>query len=101
MFVTKANFVLFSVLLIGALIATLAIYLFWVSTLLRRICANLGITRDTVRTIANEHTGPIVPGLQQINRTLGIIAGALPLLYGLAERITGKAAGRPGTMSRL
>lgn len=99
--VTKANFVLFSVLLVGALITTLAIYLFWVSSLLQRICANLRITRDTVRTIANEHTGPIVPGLQQINRTLGIIAGALPLLYGLSERITSKATGGVGTMNRL
>jgi hypothetical protein len=34
------------------------------------------------------HVEPIIPGVGQINRTLGVIAGALPLLYGLTDKIT-------------
>src|SRR5437763_1147448 len=58
----------------------------------------LATTADLVVQIVG-HAEPIVPGLQQINRTLGIISGALPLLYRLAERIEGVAAGRIATGS--
>ena len=34
---------------------------------------------------------PIVPGVEHINRTGGVVAGALPLLYGMAEGIVAGA----------
>ena len=33
------------------------------------------------------HAGLIGPGVEHINRTGGVVAGALPLLYGMAEEI--------------
>jgi hypothetical protein len=82
------------VLLVGVLL----IYLNWVAGLLQKIDEGLATTVDMVVQIVG-HAEPIVPGLQQINRTLGIISGALPLLYRLAERIEGVAAGRIATGS--
>jgi methyl-accepting chemotaxis protein len=40
------------------------------------------------------HATTIAPDLQHANRTLGSISGALPLLYGLAEKIVTKKGGR-------
>ena len=40
---------------------------------------------------------PIMPGLQHINRTGGVVAGALPLLYGMAEGIVAGATYVPAT----
>ena len=71
-----------AILLVGVLL----IYLNWVAGLLEKIDNGLATTVDLVVQIVG-HAEPIVPGLQQINRTLGIISGALPLLYRLAERI--------------
>jgi hypothetical protein len=34
---------------------------------------------------------PIIPGVDHINRTGGVVAGALPLLYGMAEGIVAGA----------
>ena len=75
------------------LVGVLLIYLNWVAGLLQKIDSGLGTTVDLVVQIVG-HAEPIIPGLQQINRTLGIISGALPLLYRLAERIEAVAAGR-------
>jgi hypothetical protein len=68
------------------LIAGLAFYLFWVGTLLTRIAGNLEECAETVRTIVG-HAKLIGPGVEHINRTGGVVAGALPLLYGMAEEI--------------
>ena len=68
------------------LIAGLAFYLFWVGTLLTRIAGNLQECAETVRTIAG-HAKLIGPGVEHINETGGVVAGALPLLYGMAEGI--------------
>ena len=50
------------------------------------------------------HAKLIGPGVEHINQTGGVVAGALPLLYGMAEEIVtdvttpaADAAGRPET----
>ncbi|MGH4020105.1 MAG: hypothetical protein ACRDT0_12895 [Pseudonocardiaceae bacterium] len=80
-----------TVAVIVALIAVLAIYLFWVGVLLNRIADNLDDCCESVKTITG-HAEVIIPGIEHINRTGGIVAGALPLLYGHAERIAAKLA---------
>jgi hypothetical protein len=78
--------VIFTVVDIVALIAGLAFYLFWVGTLLTRIAGNLEECDSIVREIVG-HAELIDPGVAHINRTGGVVAGALPLLYGMAEGI--------------
>jgi methyl-accepting chemotaxis protein len=77
----------------GAFTFVLCGYLYWVSSLLRRIADNLGDVNDMVTDVIG-HANTIVPDLQHANRTLGSISGALPLLYGLAEKIVTKKGGR-------
>jgi hypothetical protein len=78
--------VVLSVADIVLLIAGLAVYLFWVGTLLTRIAANLEECAEIVASIV-EHAKLIGPGVEHINETGGVVAGALPLLYGMAEEI--------------
>src|ERR1700722_4295793 len=78
--------VVLTVLVIVLLIAGLAFYLFWVGTLLTRIAGNLEGASGIVATIVG-HAKLIGPGVEHINRTGGGVAGALPLLYGMAEEI--------------
>jgi hypothetical protein len=78
--------VVLTVLVIVLLIAGLAFYLFWVGTLLTRIAGNLEGASGIVATIVG-HAKLIGPGVEHINRTGGVVAGALPLLYGMAEEI--------------
>lgn len=83
---------------IVALVLALVLYLFWVSTLLSRIADNLAEVSAMVPEVIG-HAETIVPDLAHANRTLGTISGALPLLYGLAEKIlvkSGKPARAPG-----
>jgi hypothetical protein len=75
-----------SVLVIVALIAGLAVYLYWAGTLLDRIGAKLEGAAELVRAIVAD-AELIEPGVDHINRTGGVVAGALPLLYGMAEGI--------------
>jgi hypothetical protein len=78
--------VVLSVVDIALLIAGLAFYLFVVGSQLKRIATNLEECAGLVRTVkANAEV--IEPGLEHINRTGGVVAGALPLLYGMAEGI--------------
>lgn len=86
--------VVLTVALIALLIAVLAIYLAWVGVLLSRIADNLDDCSESVKTIEG-HGRVIIPGLEHINRTGGIVSGALPLLYGHAERIQAKLAPAP------
>jgi hypothetical protein len=86
--------VVLSVLDVVALIAGLALYLFVVGTYLTRIATNLEECADLVRQIV-ANAEPIVPGVQHINRTGGVVAGALPLLYGMAEGIVTGVTPRP------
>jgi hypothetical protein len=78
--------VVLTVAAIGVLTGGLALYLFWVGTLLNRIAANLEESADLVRNV-DDHAKVIRPGVAHINRVGGVVAGALPLLYGMAEQI--------------
>jgi hypothetical protein len=78
--------VVLSVVDVVLLIAGLAVYLFWVGSLLTRIAGHLEQCGEIVQTIVG-HAKLIGPGVEHINRTGGVVAGALPLLYGMAEEI--------------
>jgi hypothetical protein len=78
--------VVLTVIDIVLLIAGLAVYLFWVGSLLTRIAGNLEECSEIVETIV-DHAKLIGPGVEHINETGGVVAGALPLLYGMAEGI--------------
>jgi hypothetical protein len=86
--------VVFTVIDIVLLAAGLAFYLYWVGTLLTRIAGNLEECAELVRTIA-DHAKLIGPGVGHINETGGVVAGALPLLYGMAEEIVTDVTPRP------
>lgn len=89
-----------SVLVIVALIAGLAVYLYIVGSQLTRIAGNLEQCDELVATI-RRNAAVIEPGVEQINHTGGVIAGALPLLYGMAEGIVTGATYEPaGTAER-
>jgi hypothetical protein len=86
--------VIFTVIDIVLLVAGLAVYLYWVGTLLTRIAGNLEECAEIVRTIVG-HAKLIGPGVGHINETGGVVAGALPLLYGMAEEIVTDVTPRP------
>ncbi len=86
--------VVLTVLEIAALIAGLAFFLFWVGSLLTRIAGNLEGSAGLVRAIGR-NAEVIKPGVEHINRTGGVVAGALPLLYGMAEGIVTGVTPRP------
>jgi hypothetical protein len=86
--------VVFTVIDILLLIAGLAFYLFWVGTLLTRIAGNLEECAEIVQAIVG-HAKLIGPGVEHINQTGGVVAGALPLLYGMAEDIVTGVTPRP------
>ncbi|MGH3806262.1 MAG: hypothetical protein ACRDRU_06440 [Pseudonocardiaceae bacterium] len=83
--------ILLTVVVIGLLVAVLAIFLFVIGVLLNRIADNLDDCCESVKTIVKQ-CEVIVPEVEHINRTGGVVAGALPLLYGGAERIAAKLA---------
>jgi len=93
--------VVLTVTAIGVLTGGLAVFLFWIGTLLNRIAANLEESSDLVRNV-DDHAKVIRPGVAHINRVGGVVAGALPLLYGMAEQIVrgvapeGAPAAEPG-----
>jgi hypothetical protein len=78
--------IVLSVVDIVLLIAGLAIYLYIVGTQLTRIAANLEECAEIVQRIC-ANAAPIMQDVRHINRTGGVVAGALPLLYGMAEQI--------------
>jgi hypothetical protein len=86
--------VVLSVVDVVLLVAGLAFYLFWVGTLLQRIATNLEESATLVRTIVG-HADAITPGIEHINGTGAVVAGALPLLYGMAEGIVAGVTPRP------
>ena len=86
--------VILTVLEIVLLVAGLAFYLYWAGTLLTRIARNLEECSELVRTIVG-HAKVIGPGVEHINETGGVVAGALPLLYGMAEEIVTDVTPRP------
>jgi len=78
-----------TIVVLGALVLILAYFLVKIAVLLEHILEGLVTTNNTVLEIIG-HAEPIIPGVERINRTLGVIAGALPLLYNLAEKIDNK-----------
>ncbi len=86
--------VVFTVIDVVLLVAGLAVYLYWVGTLLTRVAGNLEECAETVQTIVG-HAKLIGPGVGHINETGGVVAGALPLLYGMAEEIVTDVTPRP------
>jgi hypothetical protein len=83
--------IIMTVVCIAALIAVLAVFLLIIGVLLNRIADNLDDCLGNVKTIAKQ-AETIIPGVEHINRTGGVVAGALPLLYGGAEKIAAKLA---------
>ena len=59
-----------------------------------RIAGTLEDCAETVRTIVG-HAKVIEPGVEHINATGGVVAGALPLLYGMAEEIVADVTPAP------
>jgi hypothetical protein len=86
--------VILTVVDIVLLIAGLAFYLYVVGDQLSRIATNLEECAELVRTI-DRNAEVIQPGVERINHTGGVIAGALPLLYGMAEGIVVGATYQP------
>jgi hypothetical protein len=86
--------ILLTVLEIVVLIAGLAFFLYWIGTLLTRIAVNLAACAELVKKIRSD-AGAIVPGVAHINRTGKVVASALPLLYGFAERIVAAGTAVP------
>jgi hypothetical protein len=86
--------VVFTVIDIVLLVAGLAVYLYWVGTLLTRVAGNLEECAEIVQEIVG-HAKLIGPGVGHINETGGVVAGALPLLYGMAEEIVTDVTPRP------
>src|SRR5256885_12536185 len=59
-----------------------------------RIAGNLEECAEIVRTIVG-HAKLIGPGVEHINETGGVVAGALPPLYGMAEGIVTGVTAHP------
>ena len=77
---------IFAVIDVIALIAGLAIYLFIVGKQLKGVADKLEEAADLVWEIKKD-ADIIEPGLNRINTTGDVVAGALPLLYTFAEGI--------------
>lgn len=89
--------ILWSVIDIVLLIAGLAVYLWIVGGQLTRIAGNLEECNELVGQI-NANAETIEGDIAHINRTGGVIAGALPLLYNMAEGIVVGATYEPETV---
>lgn len=86
--------VVLTVIEIALLIAGLAIYLYIVGGQLLRVAGLLEDCSETVWKIRDD-AAVIEPGVERINNTGRVIAGALPLLYGMAEGIVTGATYEP------
>ena len=74
--------IVLSVVDIALLIAGLAFYLYVVGSQLTRVAANLEESLEIAGTVVR-NAEVIERGVEQINHTGGVVAGALPLLYGM------------------
>jgi len=86
--------VVLSVVDIVLLIAGLAFYLYVVGGQLTRVAGDLEECADIVWDIKRNRQ-PIREGVANINQVGGVVAGALPLLYGMAEGIVAGATYEP------
>ena len=89
--------VVLSVVDIVLLIAGLAFYLYVVGGQLTRVAGHLEECADVVWDIKH-NAEPIREGVANINRVGGVVAGALPLLYGMAEGIVVGATYEPAAV---
>lgn len=80
-----------TIFVIALLIATLAVYLFMIGTLLGRTATNLGDCLQNVNTIAGQAQA-IGPGITRLNTTGGELVGAMPLLLEDVDAVTAKLA---------
>lgn len=78
--------VVLTVVVIALFIAELAIYLYVVGNQLARVATQLEGSAEVVWAVKH-NAEPIESGLERINNTGRVIAGAMPLLYGMAEGI--------------
>jgi len=85
---------LLTVLSIAVLVAELAVYLFVVGSQLTRVANQLEACAGLVWKIKH-NAEAIEPGVERINKTGRVIAGAMPLLYGMAEGIVVGATYEP------
>jgi uncharacterized protein YoxC len=83
--------IVMTIIVIGLMIAALAIYLFMIGELLNRTAGNLGDCLQSLRTVAGQ-TNAIRPGVQRINKTGGELLGALPLLLEDVDSVSAKLA---------
>ncbi len=90
----NTTLIVLSVIDVVLLIAGLAVYLFIVGGQLDKVGERLEECADLVWDI-KKNAEPIGPGLERINRTGGVVAGALPLLYGMADGIVQGATYEP------
>jgi hypothetical protein len=86
--------VVLTVVAVTLLVAELAIYLFVVGSQLIRVADRLEECSEVVWDIKH-NAEPIESGVGRINNTGRVIAGALPLLYGMAEGIVAGATYEP------
>ena len=86
--------VIVTVIAIALFIAELAIYLYVVGSQLTRVATKLEESAEVVWAIKH-NAEPIESGLERINNTGRVVAGALPLLYGMAEGIVVGATYEP------
>jgi hypothetical protein len=91
---TESTLILLTVVDIVLLIAGLAVYLWIVGGQLTRVAIGLEECNELVARI-NANAASIEANLEHVNRTGGVIAGALPLLYGMAEGIVSGATYDP------
>ena len=86
--------VVLTVVAIALLVGELAVYLYVVGSQLTRVADKLegcaGVVWDIKR-----NAEAIDPGVERINKTAERVAGALPLLYGMAEAIVVGATYEP------
>ena len=91
--------ILLTVVDIVLLIAGLALYLWIVGGQLIRIATNLEECNVLVAQIKS-NAESIEGDIEHINRTGGVVAGALPLLYSMAEGIVVGATYKPAPERR-
>lgn len=91
---SESTLTVITVIEIVVLIAGLAFFLYWVGSLLTTIAGTLEAGVGLVEQIRDDAT-LIGPGVEHINRSGGVVAAALPLLYGFAEKIIVKATPNP------
>lgn len=89
-----STMVVLSVVDVVLLIAGLAFFLYVLGGQLSRIATNLEECADLVQQICR-NAESIHADLEHVNRTGGVVAGALPLLYGMAEGIVVGVTPRP------